>query len=107
MQDKRPIAFFNEKLGGAALNYPTYNKELYALVRALETWQHYLRPKVFVIHTNHESLKHFKGQGRLHKRHARWIEFIETFPYVIQYKQGKENVVADILYPEGMYFLLL
>ncbi|XP_027166368.1 uncharacterized protein LOC113766370 [Coffea eugenioides] len=38
MQDKRPCAFFSEKLGGAALNYPTYDKELYALVRALETW---------------------------------------------------------------------
>ncbi|CAA7017934.1 unnamed protein product [Microthlaspi erraticum] len=34
MQDKKPIAFFSEKLGGATLNYPTYDKELYALVRA-------------------------------------------------------------------------
>ena len=25
------------------------------------------------------------------------MEFIETFPYVIKYKQGKENVVADAL----------
>jgi hypothetical protein len=25
------------------------------------------------------------------------VEFIETFPYVIRYKQGKENVVADAL----------
>ena len=57
MQDKQPIAFFSEKLGRAALNYPTYDKELYALVRALETWQHYLWPKEFVIHTDHESLK--------------------------------------------------
>ena len=38
MQDKQPIAFFSEKLGGASLNYPTYDKELYALVRALEMW---------------------------------------------------------------------
>jgi hypothetical protein len=36
MQDRRPITFFSEKLSGAVLNYPTYNKELYALVRALE-----------------------------------------------------------------------
>ena len=25
------------------------------------------------------------------------MEFIETFPYVIKYKQGKENIVADAL----------
>jgi hypothetical protein len=97
MQEKRPIAYFSEKLNGAALNYPTYDKELYVLVRALETWQHYLWPKEFVIHTDHESLKHLKGQGKLKRRHAQWMEFIETFPYVIKYKQGKENIVADAL----------
>ncbi|KAH9648162.1 WD REPEATS REGION domain-containing protein [Citrus sinensis] len=72
MQEWRPIAYFSEKLSGAALNYLTYDKKMYALVRALETWQHYLLPKEFVIHTDHESLKHLKGQG-------------------------KENVVADAL----------
>uniref|UniRef100_A0A1J3GT37 RNA-directed DNA polymerase n=2 Tax=Noccaea caerulescens TaxID=107243 RepID=A0A1J3GT37_NOCCA len=97
MQDKKSIAFFSEKLGGATLNYPTYDKELYALVCALQTWQHYLWPKEFVIHTDHESLKHLKGQQKLNKRHARWVEFIETFPYVIKYKKGKDNVVADAL----------
>ncbi|KAF8112798.1 hypothetical protein N665_0061s0007 [Sinapis alba] len=97
MQEKRPKAYFSEKLGGATLNYPTYDKELYALVRALQVWQHYLWPKEFVIHTDHESLKHLKGQQKLNKRHARWVEFIETFSYVIHYKQGKENVVADAL----------
>ena len=40
MQEKQPIAYFSEKLNGADLNYPTYDKELYALVKALETWQH-------------------------------------------------------------------
>ena len=97
MQEGRPIAYFSEKLSGAAFKYPTYDKQLYALVRALETWQHYLWSKEFVIHTNHESLKHLKGQHKLNKRHARWMEFVETFPYVIRYKQGKENIVADAL----------
>ena len=97
MQEGRPIAYFSEKLNGAALKYPTYDKELYALARALETWKHYLWPKEFVIHTEHESLKHMKGQHKWNKRHARWMEFVETFPYVIRYKQGKENIVADAL----------
>jgi hypothetical protein len=45
MQEKRAIAFFSEKLSGPTLNYSVYDKELYALVRSLETWQHYLYPK--------------------------------------------------------------
>ena len=97
MQDRRPIAYFSEKLSGATLNYPTYDKEMYALIRALETWQHYLLPREFVVHTDHESLKYLKGQHKLNKRHAQWMEFLEPFPYVIKYKQGKENVVADAL----------
>jgi len=68
MQDRRPIAYFTEKLNGAALNYPTYDKELYALVRTIETWQHYLWAKEFVIYSDHESLKHLKGQGKLSRR---------------------------------------
>ena len=42
-------------------------------------------------------MKHLKGQGKLNRRHARWVEFIETFPYVIKYKQDKENIVANAL----------
>ena len=53
--------------------------------------------KEFVIHTDHESFEHFKSQHKLNKRHAHWSEFLEPFPYVIRYKKGKENVVADAL----------
>jgi len=58
MQEGHLIAYFSEKLNEVVLNYFTYDKELYALVKALQTWQHYLLPKQFVIHNGHESLKH-------------------------------------------------
>ena len=87
------------------LNYPTYNKEMYAVVRALEMWQHYLYPKEFIIHTDHESLKHLKGQDKLGKHHAKWVAFIDTFPYIIKYKKEKDNIVADAL-SRAIHFLL-
>jgi hypothetical protein len=74
-----------------------YDEELYALVRVLETWQHYLWPKEFVIHSDHEALKYLKGQAKLNRCHAKWVEFIETFPCVDTYKKGKDNIVADAL----------
>jgi len=95
LQEGHTIAYFSEKLKDAIFNYSTYDKELYALVRALQTWQHYFLPKEFVIHSDHESLKHLKSQGKLNKRHARWVQFLEQFPYKIKHKQGKANVVAD------------
>jgi hypothetical protein len=62
IQGGKLVAFFNEKLNGPTLNYSTYDKEIYALVRVLQTWQHYLWSKEFVIHLDHESLKYLKGQ---------------------------------------------
>ena len=76
-------------------------------MRALQTWQQYLWPKEFAIHTDHQSLKHLKGQQKLNKRHARWVEFIETFPYVIKFKKGKENVVTDALSQRYVFLLAL
>ena len=97
MQDSKPVAYFSEKLHGATLNYSAYDKELYALVRALQTWQHYLWPREFIIHFGHQSLKVLKSQGKLQKRHAKWLEFIERFPYVIKFKNGKENIMVDVV----------
>jgi hypothetical protein len=97
MQEGRPIAYFSEKLSGARLNCSIYDKELYALVRILEVWQHYLWPKEFIIHSNHEALKYLKAQSNLHRRLAKWVEFIESFPYIIKYKKGNDNVVANAL----------
>ena len=54
LQGGHPTAYFSEKRNGASLNYPTYDKELYALVRALQTWEHYLMSKEFAIHNDHE-----------------------------------------------------
>ena len=61
-------------------------------MRVLHEWEHYLRPHEFIIHTDHETLKYLKGQTKLNKRHAKWSEFIESFPYVIKDIKGKENL---------------
>ncbi|WVZ58363.1 LOW QUALITY PROTEIN: hypothetical protein U9M48_008642 [Paspalum notatum var. saurae] len=86
LQEGKPVVYFSEKLSGASLRYSTYDKELYALVRTLQTWQHYLWPRKFIIHSDHEALKHIRTQTNLNRRHATWVEFIESFPYIIKHK---------------------
>jgi hypothetical protein len=84
LQEGKSVAYFCEKLSGASLRYSTYDKELYALVRTLQTWQHYLWPREFIIDSDHEALKHIRTQTNLNRRHASWVEFIESFPYIIK-----------------------
>jgi hypothetical protein len=96
MQEKWPITYFSEKLNGATLNYPTYDKELYAVVRALETWQHYMWPREFVIHTccdvmvaqiNYPSFKHNtqdsieQAMGRSHEEGSSQIFMLDDMQF--------------------------
>jgi hypothetical protein len=97
LQDGKPVAYVSEKLSGPSLNYCTYDKELLASVRTLETWQHYLWSKEFVIHFDHESLKHIRSQAKLNRRHSKWVEFIESFPYGSKDNKGEENTIANAL----------
>jgi len=76
IQEGQPIAYFSEKLKRSHLNYSTYNKKLYALVRSLQNWKHYLLPKEFVIYSDHESFKHLKSQCKHNKR---GVEYIRQF----------------------------
>jgi len=56
-REKRPLAYFSEKLNEAKRKYSTYDKEFYALVCALEHWKHYLVGVKFILHLDHEALK--------------------------------------------------
>jgi hypothetical protein len=42
-------------------------------------------------------LKHIKGQTKLNKHHAKWVEFIETFPYIIKHKKGNDMSLPMLL----------
>jgi len=107
LQEGQPIAYCSEKLKGSHINYSTYDKELNALVRTLQTWKYYLLSKEFVVLSDHESLKFLNGQGKLNKRHARWVELLEQFPYVIKHKQEKANIVVDALLGRHFLFSML
>ena len=87
--------FRSEKLSDARKKWSTYQQELYAVFRALKTWEVYLLPKEFLVYTDHQALKHFKDHQ--HVDLARWEAYLERFNYLIVYKSGATNQVADAL----------
>lgn len=96
-QEGKPIAFFSEKLNGARRKYSTYDKEFYAIIRALSHWRHYLISKEFLLFSDHEALKYINGQHKLNSRHAKWVEFLQAYTFLIKHKSGIQNQVADAL----------
>ncbi len=65
MQHGKPICFHLETFNGVVINYPTYDKELYALVQSVEKWKHYLRGKETIIHIDHQPLQYLQSQSKL------------------------------------------
>ena len=41
-----------------------------------------LSVRLFIIHYDHEALKYLKCQSNLNKHRAKWVKFIESFPYI-------------------------
>ena len=55
-QAKHRLAFFSENLNDWRLNYSIYDEEFYAIIRALKYWSDYLKPKHFILHSDHKAL---------------------------------------------------
>lgn len=55
-----PVAYLSEEMTETKHNYEIYDRELLAVVRALESWRHYLEglPKKFPIYTDHKNLEY-------------------------------------------------
>jgi hypothetical protein len=77
--------------------YSTYDKEFYAIIRALKIWRHYLIPKEFVLYSNNNALQFINKQEKLNQKHAKWIEFMQNFAFVIKHISGNANKVVDAL----------
>lgn len=93
----QPIAFLSKKLLPAETRYPTHEQEELAIIIALKKWRHYLHGTKVKVLTDHKSLQYLYTQPHLSLRQQRWSEFLSEFDLEIEYKKGKDNVVADAL----------
>ena len=97
MQQSHPIAFFSKALGPKAQAQSIYEKEAMAILESLRKWRHYLLGNQLVIKTDQRSLKYLSNQRLLEGIQHKLILKLLEFDFSIEYKQGKENVVADAL----------
>ena len=80
---------------GKALHLSTYEKELLALVTVVHKWRPYLLGRPFVIKTDQQSLKYILEQRVATLAQQKWLAKLLSYLFVVEYKKGCENRVAD------------
>ncbi|RVW45785.1 Transposon Ty3-G Gag-Pol polyprotein [Vitis vinifera] len=98
-KDGKPyvIYYASKTLNEAQRNYTTTEKELLAVVFALDKFRAYLVGSFIIVFTDHSALKYLLTKQDAKARLIRWILLLQEFDLQIRDKKGVENVVADHL----------
>ena len=91
------VYYVIKTLNDAQRNYTTTEKELVAVVYALDKFRSYLIGSDIVIFTDHLALKYLLTKQNSKARLIRWVLLLQEFNIQIRDKKGAENVVADHL----------
>lgn len=94
-----PVAFMSKSLNEVERNYEIHDKEMLAIIRALEEWRHFLEGAEhrFEIWTDHKNLQYFMTAKKLNRRQARWSLFLASFDFSLHHRPGKRSLKPDAL----------
>lgn len=97
MQNGHPIAYISKAFSKRNGLLSAYERELLAVVFAVRKWQYYLTLQQFIIRTDQHSLKYILDHRLATPFQQKWLSKLAGFDFLIEYKKGPENTVADAL----------
>nr|GEW04485.1 reverse transcriptase domain-containing protein [Tanacetum cinerariifolium] len=93
----RPIHYASKTMTEAESNYTTTEKEMLAVVYAVEKFQSYLIMNKSIVYTNHSALKYLFAKKHSKARLLRWVLLLQEFTCKVIDTKGAENLAADHL----------
>jgi hypothetical protein len=78
-----PVAYYSKSLSAVEQNYKIHDKEMLAVIRALEDWRHFLEGAHHEVEiwTDHKNLEYFMLAKKLNRRQARWSLYLSRFNF--------------------------
>lgn len=93
-----PVSYMSHKFKTHQRAYSTIEKELLALVQALDKWDVYLGQNTpITVYSDHSPLQFLARMRNKNQRLTRWSLFLQKYNIAVKHIKGKENVMADLL----------
>jgi len=93
------VAFYSKSLSSVERNYEIHDKEMLAIIRALEEWRHFLEGATHLVEiwTNHKNLEYFMTAKKLNHRQARWSLHLARFDFLLHHHPRRTMGKPDAL----------
>jgi hypothetical protein len=94
-----PVAYYSKSLSETERNYEIHDKEMLAIIRALDKWRHFLEGATHKVEiwTDHKNLEYFMSAKKLNRRQAHWSLTLARFDFIMHHRPGKSMGKSDAL----------
>jgi len=96
----RPVVFYSKSLSSVEQNHEIHDKEMLAIIRALEEWRYFLEEATHLVEiwTDYKNLEYFMTAKKLNRRQARWSLHLAKFDFLLhhcpRHTMGKPDALS-------------
>ena len=97
--DHHPVAFLSKTFNETEWNYEIYDRELLALIQALDEWRHYIQGSghTTIVYSDHQNLTYFRSAQKLNWWQAWWSLYLSEFDVELIHQLGSKMVQSNAL----------
>ena len=101
--NERVITFISRTLRGPEIRYYTTEKEILAIIYALERLRNYVAGSKIILKTDHQAIIFLIRCKLSNSRLMRWMLFLQDYDLEFQFIPGVTNKIADFLSRQEYY----